>query len=312
MTNVVEVSALTRTFGAQRGVTDLHFTINEGEVFGFLGPNGAGKSTTIRLLLGLYLPTSGTARVFGHDPVREAVSVHARTGYLPGELALFPRLTGRDHLERLGRARGLRDHGYRDELIDRLGVELDRPVRTLSKGNRQKIGLVAALMHRPDLVVLDEPTSGLDPLLQQEFIRIVRETVDEGRTVFLSSHELDEVQRLVDRVAIIKDGQLVVTDTIDGLRRTAPRTMVLRFARPVDRSAFAALEGVTVTGVSGDTVTLSLTGPVGPVLRVAADLDPLDVTARPADLDELFLTYYRAGSGAAARPGDPETAEVTP
>jgi len=207
MTGVVEVDCLTRRFGSRRGVTDVSFGIDAGEVFGFLGPNGAGKSTTIRLLLGLYRATSGRIRVFGLDPVRDAVAVHARVGYLAGDLALHPRLTGRQHLDRLGHARGLHDTAYRDELVERFGAELDRPVRVLSKGNRQKIGLVLAFMHRPDLLVLDEPTSGLDPLLQDEFATLVRETVTEGRTVFLSSHELDEVQRLVDRLAIIREGR---------------------------------------------------------------------------------------------------------
>ena len=227
-TPVVTVEGLTRRFGSQRGVTDVSFQVANAEVFGFLGPNGAGKSTTIRLLLGLYRPTSGRTRVFGLDPLTDSVEIHRRVGYLPGELALFPQLTGRQHLDRLGRMRAMTDLRYRDELVGRFSAELDRPVRTLSKGNRQKIGLVLAFMHRPALLVLDEPTSGLDPLLQDQFARLVRETVADGRTVFLSSHELDEVQRVVDRLAIIKDGRIVVTDTVDGLRRAAPRTVEFR------------------------------------------------------------------------------------
>ncbi len=212
---VVRVDELTRRFGATRGVSEVSFEIASGEVFGYLGPNGAGKSVTIRLLLGLYLPTSGRVRVFGLDPAAESVEIHRRIGYLPGELALYPRLTGRQHLDRFARMRDLTDITFRDTLVERFHAELDRPVHVLSKGNRQKIGLVLAFMHRPELLVLDEPTSGLDPLLQDEFAQLVRETVDEGRTVFLSSHELDEVQRVVDRLAIIKDGRIVVTDTVE-------------------------------------------------------------------------------------------------
>jgi ABC-2 type transport system ATP-binding protein len=293
MTPVVEVTGLTRRFGARRGVADLDFTIAAGEVFGFLGPNGAGKSTTIRLLLGLYRADAGDMGVFGLDPAREGVKIHRRVGYLPGEFALYPRLTGRRHLDAVARIRGLSDLSYRDELVERFGAELDTPVHTLSKGNRQKIGLVLAFMHKPELLILDEPTSGLDPLLQQEFVRLVRETVAEGRTMFLSSHELDEVQRLVDRVAIIREGRLIVTDTVEHLRRSAPRTVELHFDHPVGSEPFAALDGVRVLDNTSGRVTLSLTAPIGPLLRVAADLEPVDMTARGADLDELFLNYYR-------------------
>jgi ABC-2 type transport system ATP-binding protein len=291
--SVVSVDGLTRKFGAGRGVEQVSFEIGPGEVFGFLGPNGAGKSTTIRLLLGLYRPTAGRMRVFGLDPSRDSVAIHRRIGYLPGELALYPRLTGRQHLDRFAQARGVSDHRFGDELVERFTVELDRPVRTLSKGNRQKIGLVLAFMHRPDLLVLDEPTSGLDPLLQDEFVNLVRETVDDGRTVFLSSHELDEVQRVVDRLSIIKDGRIIVTDTVDGLRKSAPRTIEFRFAKSVAADAFAGLDGVRVLHSADGRIALSVTGAVGPLLRVASALDPVDMTARPADLDELFLSYYR-------------------
>ena len=293
MSNAVAVEHVTRRFGAHRGVDDVSFDVRIGEVFGFLGPNGAGKSTTIRLLLGLYRRTSGHLRVFGLDPQEDPVEVHRRIGYLPGELALHPRLTGRQHLDRFAAARGLTDRSYRDELVERLSAELDRPVRTLSKGNRQKIGLVLAFMHRPDLLVLDEPTSGLDPLLQEEFVGLVRETVAEGRTVFLSSHELDEVQRLVDRVSIIKEGRIVVTDTVEGLRRAAPRTIDFRFPAPVAAHAFDGLENVRVLHCQDGRAVLAVRGPVAPLLRVAAALDPVDVAARPADLDELFLAFYR-------------------
>lgn len=299
MTTAIAVDGLTRSFGARRGVIDVAFEVNVGEVFGFLGPNGAGKSTTIRLLLGLYRPTSGRMRVFDLDPACASVEIHRRVGYLPGELALYPRLTGRQHLDYAARVRDLTDHAYRDELVERFQAELDRPVRVLSKGNRQKIGLVLAFMHRPDLLILDEPTSGLDPLLQDEFARLVRETVAEGRTVFLSSHELDEVQRVVDRLSIIKEGRIVVTDTVEGLRRAAPRTVELRFAQDVDPARFADLAGVKVLSAKPTRLVLSVTGPVAALLRAAGELDAVDVTARRADLDELFLTYYR---------GEPEEA----
>lgn len=297
MTAVVSVERLTRRFGERRGVADISFEVAAGEVFGYLGPNGAGKSVTIRLLLGLHSATSGRARVFGLDPRRDGVEIHRRVGYLPGELALFPRLTGQQHVDRFASVRGLTDRSYERELVERFAIEMDRPVRVLSKGNRQKIGLMLACMHRPELLVLDEPTSGLDPLLQDEFARLVRETVEEGRTVFLSSHELSEVQRLVDRLAIIKDGCIVVTETVEGLRLNAPRTIEFRFAHAVDPQRFAGLDGVRILDSTGrQNVVLAITGVVAPLLRVAAELDPVDVTSRPADLDELFLTYYRTDS----------------
>jgi len=298
MSAVVRTERLTRSFGENRGVFDLDFEVRQGEVFGFLGPNGAGKSTTIRLLLGLYRRSSGRALVFGLDSHRDTVKIHSRVGYLPGELELHQRLTGAAHLDVVAKARGLTDMSYRDELIERFGVELDKPVHTLSKGNRQKVGLVLALMHRPELLVLDEPTSGLDPLLQYEFAKLIRETVAEGRTVFLSSHELEEVQRVVDRLAIIKEGRIAVTDTVEGLRRTAPRTVELRFEHPVDPDRFSALEGVHISESSEDRIVLSVTGALGPLLALAGELDPFDIVARQADLDELFLSYYRSEASA--------------
>ena len=290
----IATRSLTKRFGTRRGIDDVTLEVAAGEVFGFLGPNGAGKSTTIRILLGLYHPTSGTARVLGLDRWPKGPELRRTVGYLPGELALFPRLTGREILDRLSRARGLRSTAYRDGLIARFDAELDRPLRTLSKGNRQKIGLVQAFMHRPSVLILDEPTSGLDPLLQEEFTLVVRSFAAAGATVFLSSHDLDEVQRLVTRLAIIREGRIVAVDTVDGLRRRAPRVIELRLDRPAPTGVFADLPGVTMTQESPQRLLLSITGKVTDVLRRAATLDVADIIARPADLEELFLDFYTA------------------
>ena len=298
MTAAIETLGLTKSFGATLAVDRLDLCVDPGQVFGFLGPNGAGKTTTIRLLLALHQPTAGSARVFGLDSHRDSVAIHARCGYLPGEFELHPRMTGRRVLDWFARARTGIDGRLRDQLIERFEVILDREIRELSKGNRQKLGIVLAFMHHPDLLVLDEPTSGLDPLMQNEFHRLLRETIADGRTVFLSSHELDEVQRVADRVAIIRKGRLVITDTIERLRRQAPETIELRFARPVAPAVFESLPGVQRVAVDGDRVTLQTTGRLAEVLRVIADHDPLDVVARHADLDELFLSYYRDDGGA--------------
>jgi beta-exotoxin I transport system ATP-binding protein len=291
-TAAVETFGLTKTYGATRAVVELGLHVERGQVFGFLGPNGAGKTTTIRMLLGLQRPTSGRAAVLGLDAQRDGVEIHRRVGYLPGELALYPRLTGRQHLDWFARARG--EHASSaGELCERFQAVLDRPARELSKGNRQKLGLVLAFMHRPDLLILDEPTSGLDPLMQEEFGRLVRETVAEGRTVFLSSHELDEVQRLADRVAVIRSGRLVASDTVESLRQSTPLRVDVRFRRAVDPAAFAGLAGVTVAACDGDRLRLQVAGAIAPVLRAIAEHDPVDVLSRHADLEELFLELYR-------------------
>ena len=293
MTAAIEAFALAKTYGATRAVRNLSLKVEPGQVFGFLGPNGAGKTTTIRLLLALQRPTRGRATVLGLDAQRDSVEIHRRVGYLPGELELYPRMTGRQHIDWFARARGEHDRTFAEQLVERFEVTLDRPARELSKGNRQKLGLVLAFMHRPELLILDEPTSGLDPLMQNEFERLVREVAADGHTVFLSSHELDEVQRVADRVAIIRDGSLVTTDTVEHLRRSAPRRVEAQFAEPVDPSRFAALAGVTVVGGEGARIALQLTGALSPLLRAIADYDPVDLLVRPADLDELFLDLYR-------------------
>ncbi len=295
---VIRLDGLTKSFGARRGVIDVDLDVEPGGIFGFLGPNGAGKSTTIRCLLGLYVPTSGHVSVLGVDPRGGRPDLLAQVGYLPGELRLPDALSGADLLDRFARMRGLRDTSYRDHLIERFDAELDRPLRALSKGNRQKIGIVLAFMHRPALLILDEPTSGLDPLLRDEFASLVRETVDEGRTVFLSSHDLDEVQRLVQRLAIIREGRIIINDTVEGLRARSPRSIELSFDRDVSADQLAALPGVTITSRTPRTIGLSHTGPAAPVLAAIAPMSPVTITARPADLDELFLSLY------AGRPSD--------
>jgi ABC-2 type transport system ATP-binding protein len=292
-TAAIETVGLAKTYGSTRALIGLDLDVEPGQVFGYLGPNGAGKTTTIRMLLALQQPTAGRARVLGLDPRDDAVEIHRRTGYLPGELELYPRMTARQHIDWFARARGGHDPALADELVERFDVVLDRPAKDLSKGNRQKVGLVLAFMHRPELLILDEPTSGLDPLMQNEFERLVGEVVAEGGTVFLSSHELGEVQRLADRVAIIRAGSLVATDTVENLRRRAPQQVEVRFEHPVDRAVFDGLAGVTVTACEARRIALQVTGPIGPVLAAIAERDPVELLSRHADLDELFLGFYR-------------------
>ena len=303
MTTAIETRGLTKTYGTTRALVDLDLHVETGQCFGFLGPNGAGKTTTIRLLLSLQRPASGTACVLGLDPQCDSVEIHQRVGYLPGDLSLYPRLTGEDHLHWFAHARGVHDLSYARELVRRFEVVMDRPAKELSTGNRQKIGLILAFVHKPEVVILDEPTAGLDPLMQDAFEHLVRETVAAGATVFLSSHDLDEVQRLADRVAIIRAGHLVATDTVDNLLQSAPLRLEARFPAAVDPRGFSPLAGVSVISCNGPQVSLEVTGPIGPVLKAIAELDPLDVVARHADLDELFLDFYRATPTEPSRAG---------
>lgn len=290
--SAIQLTTLTKTFRGGRGIVDVNLTVEVGQVFGFLGPNGAGKTTTIRCLLGLYRPKAGSARVLGHDPAAGDARFLADIGYLPGELRLPERLTGTDLVGRFARARGLHDTAYGRELAERFAAELDRPLGVLSKGNKQKIGIILAFMHRPALLVLDEPTSGLDPLLQGEFAELLRETAADGRTVLLSSHDLDEVARTVHRLAIIRAGRIVVDDSVEALRAAAPRTVELTFDHDIDVAAVRAVPGVDIRVATPRALTLSHTGPIAPVLTALAPLRPDTMTARPADLEELFLARF--------------------
>ena len=292
ITAAIETVGLTKIFGAVRGIEQLDVRVEPGEIFGFLGPNGAGKTTTIRALLGLYRPTEGTARVLGLDAHIDSVTVHRHVGYLPGDLALFGRLTARDHINWFARARGLNGTRRAKELSERFSLPLDTRAKDLSTGNRQKVGIVLAFMHEPELLILDEPTTGLDPLVKHEFEQLLRETTAAGRTVFLSSHELDEVQRVADWVGIIKEGRLVLSETVAGLRKRAPQTIEVVFRLPVDPHRFQ-IDGVRVVSSQGPHVVLEITGAIAPTLRIIADLDPVELVSRHAELDELFLDFYR-------------------
>jgi ABC-2 type transport system ATP-binding protein len=291
----IETFGLSKTYeGTVRALVDLDLRVEPGEVFGYLGPNGAGKSTTIRLLLGLIRPTSGRAELHGLDTSVDGVASRRLVGYLPGDLRLADRLTGEEQLESLARLRGSVDEPFRDELCERLDVVLDRPIRQLSKGNRQKLGLVQAFMHRPQLVVLDEPTAGLDPLLQGEVRSLLRETAADGRTVFLSSHSLDEVQHVADRVGILRTGRLVDVDAVETLRERSLRHVTVTFAEPLDPAALAAIDGVRVTGTEGALVRLSAPeAALDGLVKAIARHRVVDLVSQPADLEQIFLELYR-------------------
>jgi beta-exotoxin I transport system ATP-binding protein len=297
----IETSGLSKTYGRDvHALVDLDLRVERGEVFGYLGPNGAGKSTTIRLFLDLIHPTAGKASLFGLDTRSDGVGARRRVGYLPGDLRLADRLTGAEQLESLARLRGSVDEALRDELCERFGVVLDRPIRQLSKGNRQKIGLVQAFMHRPELVVLDEPTAGLDPLLQKEVRSLLRETASDGGAVFLSSHSLDEVQHTADRVGIIRSGRLVDVDTVESLRERSLRHVTITFSTPVEGARFTGIDGVRHLSTEGTVVRLSAPETAMDALVKAVARDEIvDLVSEPADLEEIFLELYREADDAA-------------
>jgi ABC-2 type transport system ATP-binding protein len=294
---VVDVRGLTKRYGSARGVEDLTFSVQAGEAFGFLGPNGAGKTTTIRTLLDFIRPTSGEVRLFGLDPRREGVRVHRRVGYLPGELALYERMTGHAFLQAFAELRGS-DAGRISDLADRLDLDLSRRIHELSHGNKQKIGLVQAFMHDPELLILDEPTQGLDPLVQQTFYAMVREEQRErGAAIFLSSHVMPEVERICDRVGIIRDGRLATVTDIGELKAKALRRVEFHFDAPVPADAFERIPGVKEVTAHGETVLLSVEGAVDAVIKEAAKHHVVSLETREPSLEEAFLAFYGRRDG---------------
>ena len=295
MTTAIHVEGLVKDYGSFRALDGIDLAVEQGEVFGFIGPNGAGKSTTIRILLDLLRPTAGDVRVLGEDPTAGGPALRARLGYLPGELTLSGTATGRQLLMHHA---AVRDGHGRDRiapLAERFLLDLDRPVRALSKGNKQKIGVVQALMHRPDLALLDEPTSGLDPLLQQEFLDLVREERDAGTTVFLSSHVLSEIEGVADRVALIRDGRIVMVDDVAALRAAAGQRLDVTFAgdAPAD-----ALADVAELEVDGNRARGVWRGDVRPLLAILQAQPVVHLELRDRDLEELVLDAYRTEGGA--------------
>ncbi|MFV2114494.1 ATP-binding cassette domain-containing protein [Micromonospora sp. LOL_025] len=287
-TPAVRTQDLTKRYGKVLALDGLELTVPAGEVFGFLGPNGAGKSTTIRLLLGLARPTAGRAWVFDADA--GDVAAHRLLAYVPADVALWPQLTGAETLELLAATGPGIDRAYRDDLVERFALDLSKPARTYSTGNRQKIALVAAFATRAPLLVLDEPTSGLDPLMEREFRRAVSVARDRGQTTFLCSHQLAEVEAVCDRVAILRAGRLVDVATVGDLRRLHRTEVTARFTGPVpDLSGVA---GVDIVAQDGGTLSFSLTGPPALALRALAAADVTALTVREPSLEEIFLDYY--------------------
>ena len=294
---LIAAAGLTKYYGKTRGIEDLTFSVDEGEVFGFLGPNGAGKTTTIRCLLDFIRPTRGGVTIFGLDPRRDGPRVHARIGYLPGELALYERLTGERYLDDFATFRGGVPRDRYASLAERLGLDITKHIRDLSHGNKQKVGLVQAFMHRPDLLILDEPTQGLDPLVQQVFYAMLDEERGRGATVFLSSHVMPEVERVCDRVGIVREGRLATVQDVGDLKAHARRRIRLHFDGPAPAAAFETVPGVRDVRSHGDELSLAVEGPMDAVIKEAARHTVVNVQTEEQSLEDLFLDYFGPDGG---------------
>ncbi len=296
MTSIIEVEKLTKSYGRRRGIADVSFQVGEGEVFGFLGPNGAGKTTTIRVLMALIRADSGTAKVAGLDCWDRSVDIKRLVGYVPGEPSLDGNLTGGQILEYFAHLRGGVDQKYLKQLVERLDLDTGRKFRQYSTGNKRKVVLIQAFMHKPRVLILDEPTSGLDPLNQQEFDGMVRDAREEGGTVFLSSHVLSEVEKTCTRVAIIREGRIVKIGGVHDLKDIKRYEITISFAQPVPLEAFAQLEGVTDVERLNDgrAVRLAMQGAADAVIKAAAHYPVISLTSYEPSLEDVFLRYYES------------------
>lgn len=303
---VIATTGLTKDYGNGRGIFDLDLVVDHGEIFGFLGPNGSGKTTTIRLLMGLIHPTRGSAQVLGLDCQRDAVEVKRHVGYLPGELPQYGGWKGSEVVGYLAGLRGNVDPAEVRRIAERFDLDLGRTYREYSRGNKQKLALVVAFMHRPELFLLDEPTSGLDPLNQQQFHELVRESIARGATVFLSSHVLSEVEQLCDRAGIVREGKLVAQAPLAELRAAKEREVEIRFASAPPLERIKALDGVTVLEATGQRVRCRVRGSIAPLVAALRDAEVVDLVTHEPTLEDAFLSFYYAGGGADRRSASSE------
>jgi len=306
MAGIIEVDRLSKSYGGKRGIIDVSFSVGEGEVFGFLGPNGAGKTTTIRILMALIRADGGTARIAGLDVWEKSLEIHRLIGYVPGEPSLDRNLRGGQILEYFANLRGGVDRAYLKKLIERLDLDTSRKFRQYSTGNKRKVVLIQAFMHRPRVLILDEPTSGLDPMNQQEFDGMVKEAREEGRTVFLSSHVLSEVEKTCTRVAIIRDGGIVRIGGVHELKDIKRYEITIAFSQPVPANAFAGLDGVAEVEAlnNGSAVRLAIQGSADAVIKAAARYPVVSLTSYEPSLEDIFLRYYER-DGQATGPSGP-------
>ena len=300
MTAVIETNNLTKHYGDHLAISNISLEVREGEVFGYLGPNGSGKTTTIRALLDLIRPSSGSASIFGLDARGNSLEIKRRVAYLPGDIMLYEKLTGQEALTYTANLRGGVDWRFVNELAERLECDLTRKIRSLSRGNKQKVGLVKAFMTKPELLIMDEPSSGLDPLMQQEFYRLIQEVRADGRTVFISSHNMPEVERVCDRVGIIRRGELVAVEDVGVLKERALHQLEFHFSTSVPLEAFVGLPGVRDVAVNDSVLSCTTMGSPDALIKAAARYEVVKLVSHEPNLEDVFLSYYGEGENDAA------------
>jgi len=295
--SAIIVNNLTKYYGNLLALDSLNLSVNEGQIFAFIGPNGAGKTTTIRLLLNLIKPTEGEIRLLGLNFKTNEVLIKQKIGFLPGELSLYNNLKGSEFLTYFENLRKYSDKKYIRNLSDRLDIDLSRKIGELSKGNKQKIGIIQSLMHRPELMILDEPTSGLDPLVQQEFHQILFENKQEGKTIFLSSHVLTEVEKVADRVGFIRDGKLVIENDMENLKESSQKYVEIKFSEHIERDELMKIPNITDVIINDETIQCIIKGPIDPFIKIIAHYAITDLSIRDQDLEEIFIDYYLNNKG---------------
>jgi ABC-2 type transport system ATP-binding protein len=293
MDKIIEISNLSKTYGEIVAVNGVQFSVPPGEIFGYLGPNGAGKTTTIRMIMNFLTPSGGEIRVFGMNSSKEYLQIHKRIGYMNSDMKLYEHLTGNEMLLFLSNLRGGVDKDNVERLSEKLDIDLSLKIRNLSRGNKQKIALIQAFMHRPELVILDEPSNGLDPLMQQQFNEIVKQSIADGSTVFLSSHILPEVEVLCDRVAIIKDGVLVAEERVDVLKKNSVQKFEIIFSVKPPENIFQQVRGISNISIDDRVLTCSIIGAIDPFIKEAANFDVQSFKSFETDLEDIFLSFYK-------------------
>jgi ABC-2 type transport system ATP-binding protein len=291
---IIQTSNLTKFYGKSRGIENVSITVNKGDIFGFLGPNGAGKSTTIRTLLDFIRPTGGNATVFGLDSRRDSVAIRKRIGYIPGDFGLYGNMTGWKFLEYFGKARGGYDKASTKELAGKMDIKLDRKMKEYSRGMRQKVAIIQAFMNHPDLVIMDEPTNGLDPLIQQNFMDLLREEAGRGITIFMSSHVLSDVEKVCNRVAIIKEGGIVAEEKVEELTKKSGKVLEVQFADEVGPDFFK-MDGISSVAKLNGHYKLTVTGNLENVLKEVSAHKLNDINIHQMTLEEIFMHYYEGG-----------------
>ena len=290
--SIIEINGLTKDYGDHKGNFDLTFSIEEGEIFGYLGPNGAGKTTTIRHLMGFLTPDKGSVQILGLDCRSSSADIMKHMGYLPGEIAFFDGMNGMEFLNFMAEMRGLRDTSLRDKLVDLFELDTKGKIRKMSKGMKQKLGIVCAFMHDPRVLILDEPTSGLDPLMQKAFAGLILEEKSKGKTILMSSHSFEEIERTCDRVGIIRQGELVATENMHDLRLKRRKISLVNFDSSTSASRFADSSGFDIIDVNDNTVKLSILGNVTEFIKALQNYTVLDLNTETSNLEDIFMHYY--------------------